>query len=166
MNHCTVQPLEPRALNVAIKIHAVQMAAYAQEAVLLEVKYFPPLERTVKDIQNSTEIFLGVMADQELAGCIAYEIQPQGWLISSLVVSPQYQRLGIARTLVGAVLKLGQDKTIEVATGAKNTPALTLYRDFGFLEYNRFVVTKDNLEIVQLRFEAMQPATQSQEALL
>jgi ribosomal protein S18 acetylase RimI-like enzyme len=149
-----VKPLEPRVLSTARQIHALQIAAYTQEAALLEVEHFPPLERGVGDVLASDEIFLGAVKNEELIGCIAYEIQPDGWLISSLVVSPQHQRLGIARALLKAVLELARGHQLEVATGAKNTPALALYRSVGFLEYNRFVIAKDNLEIVQLRLEA------------
>jgi ribosomal protein S18 acetylase RimI-like enzyme len=149
-----VQPLEHRLLSIATQIHALQMAAYTQEAALLEVEHFPPLERSLQDVLESDEVFLGAVAEQELVGCIAYEIQADGWLISSLVVSPQHQRLGMARALLKAVLELARGHQLEVATGAKNTPALALYRSVGFLEYNRFVIAKDNLEIVQLRLEA------------
>jgi ribosomal protein S18 acetylase RimI-like enzyme len=149
----SVLPLEHRVLSTATKIHALQMAAYAQEAALLEVEHFPPLERAVSDVLDSDEVFLGIVLDETLVGCIAYEIQPDGWLISSLVVSPQHQRLGIARALVNAVLDLGRGKIMTVATGAKNTPALALYHSVGFSEYNRFLISKDGLEIVQLRLE-------------
>jgi ribosomal protein S18 acetylase RimI-like enzyme len=153
MMRLTTEPLEHRGLSTATKIHALQMAAYTQEAELLEVKHFPPLERSLEDVLDSDEVFLGVLLDETLVGCIAYEILPEGWLISSLVVSPQHQRLGIARALVNAVLDLGQGKSITVATGAKNTPALGLYHSVGFAEYNRFFMAKDGLEIVQLRLE-------------
>jgi ribosomal protein S18 acetylase RimI-like enzyme len=149
----SVEPLEHHVLVTATEIHALQMAAYAQEAALLEVEHFPPLEQTVANVLDSDEIFFGALAGHELVGCIAYEIQPTGWLISSLVVSPKHQRLGIARALVSAVLELGRGKSITVATGAKNTPALGLYHSVGFVECHRFWIEKDNLEIVQLRLE-------------
>jgi len=45
----TIVLLDHRSLEVAKRIHAIQIGAYRLEADLLGVKSFPPLERSVED---------------------------------------------------------------------------------------------------------------------
>ena len=51
---------------MAARIHAVQIAAYQQEAALLGVSDFPPLARTVEDIMGSRELFFRAFDGEEL----------------------------------------------------------------------------------------------------
>jgi len=66
-----VEPLNHQDPSVAARIHAVLMLAYAQEARLLQVKTFAPLDRTPEDIQTSTEYFLGALLDEALIGVLS-----------------------------------------------------------------------------------------------
>ncbi len=58
-----IEQVAHRSFEVARQLHAVQMRAYALEASLLGAVYFPPLERTVDDLRNSTETFLAARVE-------------------------------------------------------------------------------------------------------
>lgn len=89
---------------IACAVHAIQMAAYAQEAALLGVSRFPPLEQTLQDLQQSPARFLGAWIAGALIGALGVERTPDtpGVLIASLVVSPEWQRQGVGQTLLGS----------------------------------------------------------------
>jgi ribosomal protein S18 acetylase RimI-like enzyme len=139
--------------SVAREIHSVQIDAYTQEAELLGTANFPPLSCTVDDIRTSQEEFFVAYHGEDLAGSIS--VQPEreysGTNISSLVVAPPYQRRGIARQLMAEVLRLYAADILTVQTAAKNDPALTLYAQLGFVEYRRWRVGPESLELVKLR---------------
>jgi ribosomal protein S18 acetylase RimI-like enzyme len=130
----------------------VQMAAYAQEAALLGAKRFPPLERTVQDLESGAERFLAVWAASALVGALGYEPGPgdTGMTIASLVVDPAWQRRGLGRSLVAAALARFADAPVWVSTGALNHPARALYSQFGFVEHSRSFVGPEPLEIIGL----------------
>lgn len=148
-----IELVDHRALAIAQQLHAVQMSAYAQEARLLGAVYFPPLERTVEDLRTSAEEFLAAFVGDEIVG--ATSVQPDeegmGINIASLVVAPQFQRRGIGRGLMAAVLAAYASRELTVQTGAKNLPALALYAQVGFVELRRWLVGREPLELIKLR---------------
>jgi ribosomal protein S18 acetylase RimI-like enzyme len=137
----------------AMEIHRVQMLAYAQEAKLLGANDFPPLRRTVEDICTCEEEFFVAMVGKELVGAVSVWADPEGIgkNIASLVVSPAFQRRGIGRGLMAEVLRHYRAETLTVQTGARNEPALNLYTQFGFVEFRRWFVGHEPLELVKLR---------------
>lgn len=148
-----VEHLKHHDRAVAEGIHSVQMAAYAQEARLLEASYFPPLERTVEDIQRSDELFLGVVEDGEIIGALSMwpDEEPGATNIASLVVAPHRQHQGIGRLLLATALEQCAHTVLTVSTGAKNAPALALYAQFGFQECRRRLVGSEPVEVIKLR---------------
>jgi ribosomal protein S18 acetylase RimI-like enzyme len=132
-----VEILSHRQPAVAAQIHAVLMLAYAQEAALLGVNNFAPLEQAAHDIEASEEFFLGSFDDQELLGVISVRAddEPGQINIASLVVHPAHQRRGVARTLLTSALQRAAGATFSVSTAAENAPALALYQQFGFAPY-------------------------------
>jgi len=103
MPQITVAPIDHRDVRVAERLHAIQMAAYAQEARLLEARHFPPLDRTVADVQASRERFLGAFWETELVGTVSVEDGAgcTELVICSLTVAPDCQRRGVGRALLG-----------------------------------------------------------------
>ncbi|MCX7207100.1 MAG: GNAT family N-acetyltransferase [Proteobacteria bacterium] len=143
-----VERLQQRDSSVAKEIHAVQMAAYAQEAELIGAKYFPPLNTTFDDILQSDEHFFGIADEGVLLAVISLcEMD-----ICSLVVAPGHQRKGLATCLLSFAIE--QSVELTVMTAVKNTPALALYAAFGFAEYQRYFKGSEALELVFLRREA------------
>lgn len=144
--------MDHRHEAVSRSIHTVQAAAYQQEAALLKVSFFPPLERTHQDIARSNERYLGVFEGTELIGSLS--LSPlrsgSGLNIDSLVVLPTHQRKGLATLLLSEVVAQHGSQTLTVQTFAKNGPALALYANFGFDEAERVSVGEEMLELVRL----------------
>jgi GNAT superfamily N-acetyltransferase len=136
--------------NIARDIHTIQQAAYSIEALLLEVKYFPPLELSPIDIQQSSIDYQGILVKDMLVGVIGYEFieLDRSQNITCLVVSPQWHRQGIATALLTNLLA-ASTSIVTVSTAVKNQPAISLYAKFGFIEIDR--VMKDSIEIVNLQ---------------
>jgi ribosomal protein S18 acetylase RimI-like enzyme len=144
--------VDHRNHTVAQQIHAIRMAAYRQEAELLGLDRFPPLERGVDDILSSEEEFVGAFEGESLAGVLSVcpDEEGRGVSISSLVVHPTFQGRGLGRALVETVIERHGAGEITVQTAAANTPALTLYSRFGFKEYRRWFLGSEPLELVKL----------------
>jgi ribosomal protein S18 acetylase RimI-like enzyme len=138
---------------VAAEIHQVMAWAYAQEAQLLGVKHFAPLQETVQDIAQRKEWLLGLRLANLLAGVVSVgpDDEPQQLRIGSLVVRPQMQRRGIARLLMQTVLARGTGMVFSVSTAELNLPALALYESLGFVAYKRGTVGPEDLALVKLR---------------
>jgi ribosomal protein S18 acetylase RimI-like enzyme len=145
--------IDHRAHVIAQQVHAVRMAAYKQEAKLLRVARFPPLEKQIDDILNSSGEFLGAFENQTLAGVLSVcqDEEGRGLSISSLVVLPAQQRRGVGRALITAVIERHHTSEFTVQTAAANAPALALYAEFGFKEYRRWAFGSEPLELVKLR---------------
>lgn len=152
MSSILVKLVRQQESMVSERIHQIQMAAYAQEAKLLGAVSFPPLERTVNDIEVSKECFFAAYLDGVMIGIIALEdVHANSAIrISSLVVLPAFQRMGVARVLLSAVVEKFAARTLMVSTGLKNTPALALYAQFGFVEIARRLMGAEKLPIVEL----------------
>jgi ribosomal protein S18 acetylase RimI-like enzyme len=147
-----VKPVDQADPEMAERIHAVQMAAYAQEALLVGAKRFPLLEKTAHDVQVSGERYFGAFDGELLVGvvCVDLDDDPKVHNIASLVVDPARQREGIASRLMQTVLEKYGVERITVQTAAKNLPALALYKKFGFVECQRWAVGEEALELVRL----------------
>lgn len=148
-----IEVVDHRMPATARQLHTVQMLAYAQEARLLGALYFPPLERTVEDLRTSPEEFLAAFVGDEIVGAVSVwpDEEGMGTNIASLVVAPEFQRRGIGRSLMAAVLAVHAGGELTVQTGAKNSPALALYAQMGFVELRRWLVGREPLELVKLR---------------
>lgn len=147
-----VEAVDHRLEQVARQLHSVQMRAYAQEAALLGAVWFPPLDRTVDDVRNSAETFVAAVDAGVIVGAISTEPDPQAGAVqvSSLVVDPDFQRRGIGRGLLQAVLEAHGQGDLTVQTGARNAPALALYESAGFRIARRWLVGREPLELVKL----------------
>lgn len=152
-----IELADHRGAATARQLHAVQMQAYAQEAALLGAVWFPPLERSVDDLRASDEAFLAAFSGDTLLGAISVlpDDEGMGTTVASLVVSPPFQRRGIGRGLLAAVLASHGHDGLTVQTGVGNVPALALYREAGFVELRRWFVGREPLELVKLRRPAV-----------
>ena len=131
-------------------IHKVMQAAYTAEAELLKIADFYPLNRTLQDISESKNNFLGFLKEDELvAVCELEAVDEYTIMISALVVQPSAFRKGIASKLLAYVIENETPKTILVSTAKKNIPAVSLYQKSGFGIYTE-VTLGDGLVIVEL----------------
>jgi ribosomal protein S18 acetylase RimI-like enzyme len=149
----SLSTIDHRIQLLAQQIHVVWMAAYQQEAELLGLTRFPPLERRVDDILGSSEEFIGAFEAGTLAGVLSVcpDEEGRGISISSLVVHPAWQRRGLGLALVREITERYPASELTVQTAAANLPALALYARFGLKEYRRWTVGSEPLELVKLR---------------
>ena len=147
-----IQALDLQQPQVAEALHAIWLAAYAQEASLLGIPaaLFPPLQCSAVDLQACGWTFLGAMTQGALAGALALETRDGATHINSLVVAPECQRRGLGRQLMAAALQRCQGQKLRVSTGAANTPAVALYQSMGFVPYLRETVGPPPVELVRL----------------
>ncbi|TMN72009.1 GNAT family N-acetyltransferase [Pseudoalteromonas sp. S1727] len=127
---------------VAKQIYITLQRSYKIEAELIGALNFPPLSRTVTDIQNSQTLFYGFYNDTQLAGVIELAIGNEGLEINSLVVDPDHFRKGIADKLIRYALSecviCAAITTAIVETAVVNEPAIKLYKKHGFVEFKRW----------------------------
>lgn len=125
-------------LEISKEIYSVFQASYAVEAKLLQVKDFPPLKRPIESLLKSSHDFYGFFESDELAGVIEVELTDTHTDIHSLVVKPTFFRRGIGKRLMLYVLDQFDSTLFVVETGAKNTPAIELYKMLGFKEVKQW----------------------------
>jgi len=151
-----IELLNHRDRGTAEFIHAIQMAAYSQEAALLAARHFPPLEKTVTDIQATNALFFGAIDGTTIIGALstATDEEVDAVNVVSLVVAPHRQRQGIGRQLLDFAISSCDDTDFTVSTGARNGPAMALYSQYGFAECKRWFVGAEPLELVKLLWSA------------
>ena len=153
--------LDPRDADTAARIQAVLLPAHAQEAALLRVDGPAPPARSLADLQSSGEQFIGAWCGDQLAGVLSVKHGDDAGqrCIALLVVHPRHQRQGVARRLMATLLQREPQQPHVVSTGARNTPALTLYARCGFNLHRQGTLGAAALPMVQLLRPASQPAT-------
>jgi ribosomal protein S18 acetylase RimI-like enzyme len=147
-----VGPVDHTSASVAERIHAIQMAAYSEEARLIGAVDFAPLSRTLEYLRSSPEKFFVAHVGGELVGTVGIEPGGRGRIgISTLAVIPTLHRRGIGRALLQHIIELNGDQELHVQTAVRNVPALALYQRSGFTEVLRWFVDAETLELVALR---------------
>lgn len=135
----------------ALRVLDLQRFSYAVEARLIGSWDIPPFRGTVRSLQRCGETFFGYFVEGRLAGALSYKEEAAVLDIHRLVVDPDHFRKGIARSLIQHIEKSARlSSKIVVSTGARNTPARSLYRSIGFEEAEEIEVAP-GLRIV--RFE-------------
>ena len=99
-----LEPLQHQDPAVAQQIHAVLALAYAQEAQLLGLPDFPPLQRSSAELQADSDAYLGARIGGELVGALAFLLLEE-WLAA---LTPHWMApLGIAIVLVVLLAQRG-----------------------------------------------------------
>lgn len=132
-----IRALDLHNRREALALLSVQMAAYLVEAKLLGSDEIPLLRDSYDKLQQCGEQFYGYFDGERLAGAISYKTKDTVLDIHRLMVHPDYFRQGIASALLRYVekqLAAGAAATLTVATGARNSPAIQLYKRHGFIE--------------------------------
>ncbi|ROS05444.1 acetyltransferase (GNAT) family protein [Sinobacterium caligoides] len=153
-----VTQLAHRKLAIATQIQPLMRRAYLHEAKIIGVEDFPPLHRTVSDIQQADTLFYGAWQQQQLAAVIEFEETEQQLNIDSLVVEPDCFRQGLASQLLTLSRQLAGGRPLHVETSANNIPAIALYQRHGFTRYRQWSMSPQ-IDLVALTTEPIaQPA--------
>ncbi|WKV75012.1 GNAT family N-acetyltransferase [Streptomyces sp. PCS3-D2] len=131
---------QPRPLDLsddatAAAVHRIGRAAYAVEAGLIGFEGIPALGESLAQMRARPLNWFGVVSeDGEPAGFLAWEEESDGGVgIDRLCVDPAFFRRGVASLLLRhALAEVFPGRTVRVATGAANTPAVRLYEALGF----------------------------------
>jgi ribosomal protein S18 acetylase RimI-like enzyme len=114
----------------------LQRDAYAVEAELIGVDSLPPMEEDADALLAAGLTWLGAREDGTLVGAVAYQRRDDLVDIHRLVVHPRAFRRGVATRLLDALEAReragGPVRRLVVGTGARNRPAIELYRRRGF----------------------------------
>jgi ribosomal protein S18 acetylase RimI-like enzyme len=130
--------LDNTAPEVAKQIHNIFQDSYKIEAQLIGIINFPPLSRSVQDIEKSKTIFYGYCENKCLAAVLEVSLEDKCLSIDSLTVDPKYFRKGIANKLISYVLNINDFSEAVVETAVVNIPAIKLYKKHGFVEFKRW----------------------------
>lgn len=145
-----VSKLNHRDPQQAAQIWQLWQSAYKIEAQVLGLQNFPPLDRTVRHIQDASTTFYGGWQDAELVAATEIEdLDEKHFHINSFGVSPDHFRKGYGSKLLDDVLALLCWRKITVTTAVANLPALQLYKKHGFHPQDQWT-TPDNFQMVTL----------------
>lgn len=125
--------------TVANDIFTIFQNSYKVEAQLIGTLAFPPLLRSIKNIEDSTTQFYGFSVNECLAAVIEIAMEGRQLHINSLTVDPSYFRKGIAKKLINYVLEKMDYSEAIVETAVVNIPAINLYKKHGFVEFKRWI---------------------------
>ena len=130
----------------AMDVLNIQIPSYMVEADIIGTNEIPPLRDTVETLQECEEVFFGYYEDEDLCGAISLKIENNVVDIHRLIVHPTHFRKRIAQKLLNFVTNNYEVKKIKVATGSKNTPAVSFYIKNGF-ENIKEVTVNENLSL-------------------
>lgn len=134
-----IDKLEHTQTAVARRIYQVFQSSYKIEAALIGVTDFPPLSRTVSDIEQAHTQFYGFYEhEHELAAVVEITYRESVLHINSLTVSPDHFRKGIAGKLLAFLFDTFDFHQAIVETAVVNTPAIELYKKAGFVEVKQY----------------------------
>ncbi|MEU9038223.1 GNAT family N-acetyltransferase [Streptomyces sp. NPDC048352] len=128
------RPLDLTDDATAAAVHRIGRAAYAVEAELIGFDGIPALGEDLEAMRARPLRWLGAVTGAgAVAGFLAWEETRDGVSVDRLCVDPAWFRRGVASLLLRhALTELFPGRPVEVATGADNTPAVTLYGRHGF----------------------------------
>lgn len=107
--------------------------SYSVEAALIGVEDFPPLRRTLDDIESSPATFCGCAQGGTLVAVAEIEEDRDHRVnIASFAVHPGSFRKGVGSKLLRHVLARLEKVVVTVSTASCNAPAIALYSKNGF----------------------------------
>lgn len=146
----SISPLSHPRESTAKAIYNLFQVSYLIEAKLVGVENFPPLKRSISNIQVSKTQFWGYFKATELAAVVEFELDNNLLEIHSFVVLPKYFKQGIANNLLLHLLNSVQWDSSVVETATANNPAISLYKKFGFVK-DEIWITSDGIEKIKLK---------------
>ncbi len=130
-----LEQIDSKSKDNARLLYELWQLSYAIEADWLEVDYqnFPPLQRMPNSFLSSNNNFYVYQSQSRIIACLEIKVLEDTVRIQSALVHPDYIRQGIGRQLMHFVFERYIDtSTFLIETGAKNKPAIALYKEVGF----------------------------------
>jgi len=136
-----IKVIDGKNKETARDILKVQLPAYQVEAELIGYNGIPALRDTVETLQASGETFFGYYEENLLCGILACKTLKDVIDVHRLIVYPKHFRKGIAGQLLRFVEGYYPEaKRLQVATAAKNKPAIQFYQKHGFQQVSESIV--------------------------
>lgn len=151
-----IKKLDHKIIGISEKIRSIFQESYAVEAKLLRAKDFPPLNRSIDTFLNSETEFYGYFVKEEMVAVVELKSSKDSIHIQSLVVAPNYFRQGIAQSIISYLFGSFDSVNYTVETGAKNEPAISLYKKNGFVVIGQY---NAEFDIRKVRFERKMTTT-------
>ncbi len=160
-------PIGHRRSGTAQAVLDLQLASYREEAKLLGVSAFPPLNRTVEQVQAADAEFFGCWRDSRLEAVAEVSLAQAvvdespgaeagtapvllGRSIDSFTVHPRAFRQGLGSRLLSFLLQRFGEVEMTVSTAKANLPAIGLYQSQGFVVVEEWR-NSSGIEMVGLR---------------
>jgi ribosomal-protein-alanine N-acetyltransferase len=122
---------------VAVEIRRLQLADLGAIEAIEQRAYPTPWSRSMfaSELAKPTSICLGAFEGDRLVGYMINSRYVDAWHVMNVAVDPDYQRRGIATSLIERLFELTHDDerrgyTLEVRVS--NEDAIRLYRKLGF----------------------------------
>jgi [ribosomal protein S18]-alanine N-acetyltransferase len=122
---------------VAVAVRALRVADLGDVEAIERRAYRTPWSRSMfaSELAKPTSICLGAFEGEQLVGYVINSRYVDAWHVMNVAVDPDYQRRGIATTLLERLFELttGDDRrgyTLEVRVS--NAGAIELYERLGF----------------------------------
>ena len=130
------------------EILAVQKAAFAAEAQLVNNWSIPPLTQTLAELADDWRkgiMLKAVMGQHDLVGTVRGHETQDGFYIGRLAVLPQWQGRGCGSALLEAMIEQAQNRAqsltcaerLVLFTSTKSERNLRLYERFGFRPFKK-----------------------------
>jgi ribosomal protein S18 acetylase RimI-like enzyme len=155
-----IKRLSMKSNEEVLELLAMQLASFRVEAELIGFDGIPPLQDGIQSLREGKETFIGCYQNakdkQELVGAISYTRSGSVVDICRMIVHPDHFRKGIAKRLLRHLLTEQRRKGITrfvVSTGTANTPAVSLYKSFGFQE-RRMITIAPNITMTTFELSA------------
>lgn len=124
---------------------------WLEEHFVVEDRDMDILSDPQQYILDKGGVILMTLDNDKPMGCVALMPKADGkYELTKMAVTKSYQGMGIGKLLMKAIIhranKMGLNKIILVSN-TKLTPALTLYKSFGFVEVENTVKEYDRCDI-------------------